>query len=555
MKSFNEYWKEKVSKRRKTWAARAKRYAEKHNQLEEIRKDVYLPLDFNPNFRLDDLKPLHYTMQNPLIRWDEGVFSFTEEGLRAALVAQDADMAIFRMEMSHETIEDKAAPLPKDSHYLNEWEDYRYDKLNRLYEFDRFYFDWLLRIYSICTDMETVHLSYKQVSMTIRRYSKAGQPFAYYELNPCEQLCHSAILFQETDFYTLDTATLLMDMAGEWELRQEELNYYAKKLRLRSMEAATTDSIDYIPWDEKKVLKKTKEYIEKGYSLDEIVQQLFRPWKAAVKKYLAAQTELAAKENVNNLAGFDNSRSTSTTFIERVFCPFIEKDGDGEAEIVISDPHDMTIKANGSQCRLMSAHYGIRFYPNANFDNCYLDLSTKTPLKAISEYLKMMPAINAKTDQLIVTAMRQYDRLVLQSEKFDGDRRFLNELAEKFAGKPVGKLMKHMRWSLCGYKYAIPVQTINIISDNSFSFMVKDQPRYVTNNGQRSVVIEDQTVHRWIDAECRTIYAYDPQKTDAESMNGNQILRKRTSWTIYEFIKDYLGSNAVLSTDFIEEKL
>lgn len=555
MTSFNEYWKEKVSKRRKVWAARAKRYAEKHNQLEEIRKEVYLPLDFNPNFRLDDLKPLHYTKLNPLIRWDKGVFSFSEEGLSAAMRAQGADMGAFRMEMSREYIEGRKAPLPKDAIYLNEWEDYRYDKLNRVYQFDRLYFDWLLRIYSICTDMETVLLSYKQVSMTIRRYSNAGQPFAYYELNPCEQLCHSAILFQETDFYTLDVATLLMDMAGEWELRQEELNYYAKKLRLRSMEAATMDSIDYTPWDEKKVLKKTKEYIEKGYSLDEIIQRLLRPWKVAVKKYFDAQTEVAAKENVNNLAGFDNSRSSSTSFIERVFCPFIEKDGDGDAEIVITDPHDLTIKVSGSHCRLMSAHYGIRFYPNDHFKNCYLDLSTKTPLKAISEYLKMMPAINPKTDELIVTAMRQYDRLVLQSEKYNGDRRFLNELAEKFAGTPVGKLMKHMRWSLCGYKYAIPVQTINIISDNSFSFMVKDQPRYVTNNGQRSVVIEDQTVLRWTDAECRTIFAYDPQKTDAESMNGNQILRKRTFWTIYEFIKDYLGANAVLAADFIDEKL
>jgi len=57
-------------------------------------------------------------------------------------------------------------------------------------------------------------------------------PFGYYELNPCEQLTKSAMLLQETDFYTLNVATLLMEAAAEWELRQEELNYYAKKLRI-----------------------------------------------------------------------------------------------------------------------------------------------------------------------------------------------------------------------------------------------------------------------------------------------------------------------------------
>ena len=399
--NFNDYWKEKVAKRRKTWAARAKRFADNHNQLAEIRKDVYLPLDFNPNFRLDDLKTLHFTGQNPLVCWDKGEFSFSEEGLRTALKAQGADMGAFRLELDRESIEGKEAPLPKDSFGLNRWEEYRDDKLNRVYHFDRFYFDWLQMVYRISTDMETVRLSYKQISMTIRRYSHAGRPFAYYELNPCEQLCHSAILFQETDFYTLDVATLLMDMAGEWELRQEELNYYAKKLRLRSMEAATTDSIDFTPWEEKKVIKKTEEYIAKGYNHEKIVRQLLSPWKSAVKKFFDAQAEVAVSEDVVNLEKFNRRWSSSKTFIESVFCPFIEKDGDGTVEIVITSPYDITIKVSGSQCRMKSTYDGIYFYPNAFFEHCDIILSLKTPLKAISEYLKMMPVINPKTDEII----------------------------------------------------------------------------------------------------------------------------------------------------------
>ena len=39
--SFNEYWKEKAAKRRKTWLARDKRYASRHNKLEYIRSEVF----------------------------------------------------------------------------------------------------------------------------------------------------------------------------------------------------------------------------------------------------------------------------------------------------------------------------------------------------------------------------------------------------------------------------------------------------------------------------------------------------------------------------------
>lgn len=548
MKSFNEYWKEKSTKRRKSWLAKSKRYAENHEKLETIRKEVYIPLDFKPNTSLDDLKLTHFTVQNPLVRWDNAVFSFSEEGLRSALKAQGADMTTFRMEVSRESIKGKAAPLPENSYGLNKWDGYT--KLNRVYDFDRFYFDWLLRIYDICTDMETVRLSYKQISMTIRRYSNEGQPFAYYELNPCEQLCHSAILFQETDFYTLDTATLLMEMAEEWELRQEELNYHAKKLKLRSMDATTTDTIEFTLWDDKKIIKKSSEYIEKGYSLDKIVQQLLIPWKSAVKKFIDARTEVALNENVAKFDKFNTNISGSSTFIENVFCPFIEKDGDDLVEIAVNSPYDFTIKVSDSSCRMLSSYDGIRLYPNANFVDCFFVLSYKTPLSAISEYIKMMTVINPKVDEVIVTALHQYDRLVLHGEKLDRDRQHLDELADAYVGKPVGNLMKYFRWCLCGYSHAIPVQTIKVISENSFSYESKNHPWYVTNNGQRSVSFEDQIVRRWIDPASKTIYAHDPQNAEADKVNDKQILRKRVMWTIHDFTEHYLTGSTGLALSF-----
>lgn len=549
--NFNDYWKKKVAKRRGTWASRAKRYADSHSQLEEIRKGVYLPLDFNANFNLDDLIPLHFTEKNPIIKWDKGVFSFSEEGLRAAMTAQGVDLGTFRMQLDHESIEGKAAPLPEDYFGLNKWDDYHssYFKPNKVYDFDRYRFNWLLRMYGICTEMETVRLSYRQVTLIIRRYSNADRPFGYYEINPCEQLCHSAILLQESDFYTLDVATLLMDMAGEWELRQEELNYHAKKLKLRSMDAATTDTIEFTPWDEKKIIQKTKEYIAKGYSLGEIIQQLLRPWKAAVKKYFDAQAEMALNENVVTFEEFNYNWSSSRDFIERVFCPFIEKDGDGDAEIVIDNPYDIAIKVPNSQCRMRNGYHGFFLYPNAIFPNCSVQLSYKTPLKAVSEYLKMMPAINSKADAIIATAMHQYDRLVLQGEKYIGDREFMDGLAKEFAGKPVGKMMKHLKWHVVVLSqhssWPFPFSTVKILGDKVFSYRIKDT-----------------TIERWLDAECHTLYASDPAVAD-EAARANALspvayprpdlwsepLDEFMSWFVY-----YPFSES-LSIDFIDKYL
>lgn len=41
--SFNDYWKEKDAKRRKSWVSKAKRFADRHAQLEDIRKEENMP--------------------------------------------------------------------------------------------------------------------------------------------------------------------------------------------------------------------------------------------------------------------------------------------------------------------------------------------------------------------------------------------------------------------------------------------------------------------------------------------------------------------------------
>ena len=98
--SFNEYWKAKAAKRRKAWAATSKRFADEHAQMEEIRKKVYLPLDYDYRFSFEDYKVGHFVEQNPITEWKQMQFCFSESGLRGALEAEGADLANLTMLVS-----------------------------------------------------------------------------------------------------------------------------------------------------------------------------------------------------------------------------------------------------------------------------------------------------------------------------------------------------------------------------------------------------------------------------------------------------------------------
>jgi len=422
MMSFNEYWKEKAAKHRKSWAAKAKRFAEQHTQLEDIRKEVYLPLDFGANFSFEDYKPEHFIKLNPITSWQDKNFCFSEEGLRAALEAEGADMNSFRMSVSHQPIKGLEAPQPE-----NEWEAYRFMKPNKVYDYDKMYRSWLQRMYEICTDVETVYLSYGQITMTVKRYSTEGMPFGYYELNPCEQLTKSVMLMQETDFYTLNVATLLMEAAAEWELRQEELNYYAKKLKIRTMEAATKDRIEFELWDDKKIQKKLKEYAVKEYSLDQVLGQVLSPWKKAVGDYMKAVTERDVKDNSQVLNARDcfYNQDFALRFVNKLRSYL---DGHGLKEVrafVPAHSYEQVVIEHKGYRVLIKRYWPDRFaiYPYA-FDDKFLETDenrlhlemTSLTLSAIAEYLKLMPAINERMAKVIKRIKNAYGELQNKTE-------------------------------------------------------------------------------------------------------------------------------------------
>lgn len=555
---FNEYWKVKVAKRRKKWAANDKRFAAQHAQLEKIRKDVFLPLDYAVNFDFGNYKTWHFVKANPIVQWKQMNFSFSESGLRKALMAEGADTDHFEIKMSRKYIHGLEAPQPQ-----NKWEQYTYSdnpRPNRSFDDEREYHAWLQRMYEICTEMETVSLTYRQVTMTIKRYSMEGVPFGYYELNPCCQLTKATMLMQETDFNTLNVATLLMEMDAEWELRQEELNYYAKAMKLRTMEAAVTDdTIDFTLWDDKKLEQKVLEYVAKDYSLDKIINQVLRPWKAAVSKCFERLTERTLNEEVQKMADFRSSNQQYVNrFVEQILCPYLQEEGLHDV-IVKSHGSKITLTYQGCQCS-MRAEYGIVFCPNTHYEEVSITLGAdNTPMSVIGAYLKQMPALNNRVDDCLVKVINLYHRQLFKNEEYSNAVLHLNLLIAEHAGKPVAHALKYMRWNIeallsriSNHKMLIP--SIKVTGDTSFSYIEKDA--YM--GWQKPV--QDFLRERWVDAEGRTVYAADPTSTDVEAWKeehkGLPFIEK---WCmpIKDFVEHYSAYSTIkiTSSDFIEEKL
>lgn len=561
--SFNDYWKAKAAKRRKAWAAVAKRFAEKHTQLEEIRKKVYLPLDYNNTFSFDGYKEDHLVEQNPIVKWDQMKCHFTENGLRDAMATEGADLANLTMLVSRESIVGVEAPCPQ-----NRWEAYPYPYITtRIYDNEDVYHAWLKRVYGICTDVETVSLTYGEVTMTIKRYSKEGTPFGYYELNPCEQLTKAAMMLQETDFNMLNVATLLMEMDATWKLRQEELNYYAKKLRLRTMEAAVaTDEIEFTLWDDKKLAKKVEEYIAKEYTINEVMEHLLRPYKAALNKYFDVAVERTIRDTVPTLKNFEYYNSNKEYFFEQELRPQLESALDGvKMKMKGESDKTITITYHGYQCCLHTSYnyssQGIRLTPNVGYEKYAIIIPLSTPLNAIEGFVRQMPMINRLADEYLVKAVRICDKLMCQqNEEYNAVVEHLGALATRHAGKPVGKLMKYLRWStarllrlLSHGKHLHPL-TIAVTGDTAFSYTERKVKDF------RTSTYEDVFKEKWIDAKCTHVYSADPETTDAKEWikaNNSGLPLQQDQWkeSVRDFARVGYYDGTFLSVDFINEKL
>ena len=387
--SFNDYWKAKAAKRRKAWAAKAKHFAEKHMQLEDIRSKLFF--SYVKREELLSLWNEHRTVQNPIARWDSNMhFSFSEQGLREAMQAAGADVSSLTMTIGKTNIVGQQPHEITHGGMLNLASNRR-------------------DLYEKYTNLETCTISYREVKMVIYRYTYQQQPFALYEFVPCLQLSISISRLEETSFSTLNIATLLMEIAAEYELRQEELNYHAKKLKLRTMKAIVAgDKIEFTPWDDKKLEKKVKEYKAKGYPRRHVEDLVLRPYKTAVKKYFNAAIDRSQGDEVVTLSDFDYYSSNRDYFFEQELRPQLKAALKGVAiKMEGESTKTITITYQGYSCSLCSSFQyspAIQMIPDMNYKPCVdydrftINLPMTTPLSAIVEFVRQMPAVNCADD-------------------------------------------------------------------------------------------------------------------------------------------------------------
>jgi hypothetical protein len=390
MENFNSYWKQKAAKRKKGWAAKNERYANEHTSIEQIKETVFMPIDYDKRgYDADAFIATYFKATNPLVKWNQGVFSYSESALKEAMEAEGADLQSFKLEVSKACIQGQEAPEPPITDYGHyEWKT---GPTNKVYDFKEKYHAWLKQIYKVCTEVETFTITYCQAIMTIKRYTMPGISFAYYEVNPCVQLMKSPLLMEETGFAVLNTAFLLMDMAAELELRQEELNYYAKNLKIRKMESVTTDSIDLESWNEKTLAQKLK----------------------AIKQFMDAVTE---RDNTDERLSIPlgkfviwMSNLLNSTNFNMGLRAYLDQVGLQDAKAYVPDESSSWIVMEYQGCRMILKYKDgkMYFYPYADEEEDWnvWELNKKRciefkglTLSAIAEYLKQVPAIKEKEE-------------------------------------------------------------------------------------------------------------------------------------------------------------
>lgn len=390
-----EYCNQKRNKQRTKWDTRTKRYAKDRTPLDEIRNEVYKEIRYNHRDCL-----MHLVKHNPIVQWREREFSFSENALRDAMAAEGADLTLFEMKVKRQRRkEGEKIDLSKRCNY-------RYSN----------YTDesWIDEFAKQCTDVETVKLTYGQATMVIKRYSIQGVPFCYYTLNPCEQLVGESMIMNETDFSMLNIGTLLMEMAAEMEIRQEELAYYSKKLRLRLMASTVMDDvIHFTLWDDTTLSQKIDEYISNGYNTEKIINLALRPWKSAINKYFDLALLRMANESCLRFQklSHDNPAKEIEKYLKEANLELCDVNLSG-------DTHSIIISYQNYQCfAQISSTNSICLIPTTCCCSETIKLPSTTPLEIFALFIKQMPTINKPANDYVDKVRQLYTQKLRERAK------------------------------------------------------------------------------------------------------------------------------------------
>lgn len=390
-----EYCNQKRNKQRTKWDTRTKRYAKDRTPLDEIRNEVYKEIRYNHRDCL-----MHLVKHNPIVQWREREFSFSENALRDAMAAEGADLTLFEMKVKRQRRkEGEKIDLSKRCNY-------RYSN----------YTDesWIDEFAKQCTDVETVKLTYGQATMVIKRYSIQGVPFCYYTLNPCEQLVGESMIMNETDFSMLNIGTLLMEMAAEMEMRQEELAYHSKKLRLRLMASTVMDDvIHFTLWDDTTLSQKIDEYISNGYNTEKIINLALRPWKSAINKYFDLALLRMANESCLRFQKLsqDNPAKEIEKYLKEANLELCDVNLSG-------DTHSIIISYQNYQCfAQISSTNNICLIPTTCCCSETIKLPSTTPLEIFALFIKQMPTINKPANDYVDKVRQLYTQKLRERAK------------------------------------------------------------------------------------------------------------------------------------------
>jgi hypothetical protein len=144
-----------------------------------------------------------------------------------------------------------------------------------------------------------------------------------------------------------------------------------------------------------------------------------------------------------------------------------------------------------------------------------------------------------------------------QNEEYNKIAQHLAALSAQHAGKPVGKLMKYLRWSagnLLNKQDGMHFHTIAVTGDTSFNFTAREIKSFFP------LIYGDELIkEKWVNAECSHVYSANPETTDEQVwIKANSWLhplhRDRWNQDVRSFARH--GSYDTFPTvDFIDEKL
>lgn len=258
-----------AQKRRDAFEERYNAYIGRGYDLDEIKRDANKRLECKYlRFYLGESYKFR-NEPNPIVSFSDGKLQFTEQGLRAALKKKGADPELLKMDVAE-------MPFDEDVYYAS------------------LYFKRKDVMKQVCT------ITYDCIQMEIKRTYVEGSPFSHYTIIPAKEMwVNCNVIFEsnlfnltEQEFYFLDLATLLMDLALEYRLRQEEIAYHAKRMRILTMDTAVLDEeqIPLEPIDDATIESVIAECGNKGLNGDNTFKAIVQPWMDAISNYFVVMS-------------------------------------------------------------------------------------------------------------------------------------------------------------------------------------------------------------------------------------------------------------------------